>query len=211
MQVPAQQTDSVHQSCSTDVVGPGQGTKAPPGETETEEPSLVTASAHEANPLHVAKRISLESSAEADGSHRILGLSMTSKSQAVSSSVTTKSATNSSNQPCGVHALVSTVAEQEQSTHEAWADQQSMHAQKRSPPNPTPQQEAVQSSQPSTFVKPYDSFSLMPPPGPEASHDDKVDFIQQQLDSFGSDVPIFDDLLSLGSGDNERREGGWPN
>ena len=179
-----------------------------PKTAETAHPSLLMASAHEVSPLQVAKRVSTESSVEADGSVRTLGLSMTSESQAVSSSLTNKSTTNSSHQPYGLHGLVSTVAEHQQPPNEVWADKRSMHAQQNIPWKATPQQEIVQGSEPNTCDMPYDSVSLMPPPGPKASHDDKVDFIQQQLDTFGADIPIFDDLVSLGSGDSERRQGG---
>lgn len=58
-----------------------------------------------------------------------------------------------------------------------------------------------------TFDMTY-TCDLLPPPGPNATNDAKMDFIQQQLDGFGRDRPMFDDLLSLGCGDNERRQGG---
>lgn len=51
---------------------------------------------------------------------------------------------------------------------------------------------------------------LLSPPGPTARADDKVDFLQQQLDSFGADKPMLGDLMSLGGSGSERRQGGTP-
>ena len=63
-----------------------------------------------------------------------------------------------------------------------------------------------------TFDMPYTSIvtSILTPPGPQASADEKIDFLQQQLDSFDHNIPIFDNLVLLGSGDQERRQGGAP-
>lgn len=51
---------------------------------------------------------------------------------------------------------------------------------------------------------------LLPPPARNASVDEKVDFLQQQLDSFSNNTPIFADLMSLGDSGSERRRGGVP-
>lgn len=69
-----------------------------------------------------------------------------------------------------------------------------------------------ENTQMDTFDMPYTSLvtSILKPPGPQAGADEKVDFLQQQLDSFDHNSPIFDDLVLLGSGDQERRQGGGP-
>lgn len=54
----------------------------------------------------------------------------------------------------------------------------------------------------------YTVAPLMPPPGADAAPDEKMEFLQQQLDSFAPGQAIIDDLLSLGSSDTERRQGG---
>lgn len=59
-----------------------------------------------------------------------------------------------------------------------------------------------------TFDMSYTAVPLLHPPGPQATDQERTDFLQQQLDSFGRNTPIFDDLLSLGAGDTERRQGG---
>lgn len=48
----------------------------------------------------------------------------------------------------------------------------------------------------------------LPPPADSAALVDKMDFLHQQLDSFGRDLPVLGSLLLLGSGDNQRRQGG---
>lgn len=45
---------------------------------------------------------------------------------------------------------------------------------------------------------------ILSPSASDASPDEKMEFLQQQLDSFGTMRPIFDDLVSLGSSDTER-------
>lgn len=52
--------------------------------------------------------------------------------------------------------------------------------------------------------------SLLAPPGHEASPDQKIDFLQQQLDSYDQHTPIFEDFVLLGGGLNDRRQGGAP-
>lgn len=49
---------------------------------------------------------------------------------------------------------------------------------------------------------------LLSPPGPNASAEDRVDFLQQQLDSLEEGQPVIEDLLSLGGSSSERRQGG---
>lgn len=49
---------------------------------------------------------------------------------------------------------------------------------------------------------------LLPKPGDKASLDEKFDFLHQQLDSFGRDLPVFDDLVLLGGSSSERMQGG---
>lgn len=59
-----------------------------------------------------------------------------------------------------------------------------------------------------TFDLTHTAAPLLPPPGPNSSNDERVDFIQQQLDGFGAQIPIFDDVVLLGCGSSERRQGG---
>lgn len=61
-----------------------------------------------------------------------------------------------------------------------------------------------------TFDMPYTSYvaSLLAPPGAAATADQKIDFVHQQLDSFDHVTPIFDDLVLLGGGSSNRRQGG---
>lgn len=68
---------------------------------------------------------------------------------------------------------------------------------------------------PTTIEIEQDTFDIpatvavpLSPPGKSASTDEKVDFVQQQLDGFGLDVPVLGDLLMLGHGDCQRRHGG---
>lgn len=49
---------------------------------------------------------------------------------------------------------------------------------------------------------------LLQPPSPKASLEKKMDFLQQQLDSFGIDKPALPDLVFLGNGERERLQGG---
>lgn len=76
-------------------------------------------------------------------------------------------------------------------------------------PSTRHQSEGDQTQGPSdTFDMTQSAVPLLRPPGPKASHEDKKEFLEQQLDSFNRNSPIFDDLLSLGRGDTERRQGG---
>lgn len=52
------------------------------------------------------------------------------------------------------------------------------------------------------------STLILQPPGSNATTDDKVDFLHQQLDSFRGDKPVVGDLMSLGCSGSERRQGG---
>jgi hypothetical protein len=61
-----------------------------------------------------------------------------------------------------------------------------------------------------TFDMPHQDAPLLPPPLPDASSSLKVDFLHQQLDSFGTGAEIMPGLLLLGSGDDERLQGGAP-
>lgn len=77
------------------------------------------------------------------------------------------------------------------------------------PPMNQHHSEGDQTQDPSdTFDMAHTAVALLRPPGPEASHEEKKEFLEQQLDSFGRNTPIFDDLLSLGRGHTERRQGG---
>lgn len=67
---------------------------------------------------------------------------------------------------------------------------------------------SVPTQQQDTFDFTQTQVPMSEPPGPRASSEEKMDFLQQQLDSFGLDRPIFDDLLLLGSGGQQRRQGG---
>ena len=49
---------------------------------------------------------------------------------------------------------------------------------------------------------------LLLPPGPSCSQTEVFDFLHQQLDSFGTDQPAFEDLVLLGGGKEERMQGG---
>lgn len=74
-------------------------------------------------------------------------------------------------------------------------------------PEPPKLESQQQRAEKNTFDMTY-TCNLLPPPGPNATTDEQLDFIQQQLDGFGTDTPMIDDLVSLGCGDNERRQGG---
>jgi hypothetical protein len=54
------------------------------------------------------------------------------------------------------------------------------------------------------------SAPLLLPPSSDASVDARIDFLHQQLDSFGVDKPILNGLLLLGNGGNARLQGGAP-
>jgi hypothetical protein len=54
------------------------------------------------------------------------------------------------------------------------------------------------------------SAPLLLPPSSNASVDARLDFLHQQLDSFGVDKPILNGLLLLGNGGNARLQGGAP-
>lgn len=77
---------------------------------------------------------------------------------------------------------------------------------------PQQQQQNLEAREPApvqdTFELSDSIEPLMQRPGPLASTEERIDFLQQQLDSFGVVKPMFDDLVSLGSGSNERRQGG---
>lgn len=70
------------------------------------------------------------------------------------------------------------------------------------------QQTDEQHGQKDTFEMTQTVPDFLPPPGPNASADDRMEFIHQQLDGFGGDTPMFDDLLPLGCGASERMQGG---
>ena len=59
-----------------------------------------------------------------------------------------------------------------------------------------------------TFDIEHTAAPLLPPPSCNAPLTHRVDFLQQQLDSIGTDTPILDGLVLLGSGYNERLQGG---
>ena len=50
--------------------------------------------------------------------------------------------------------------------------------------------------------------TLLSPPAQNSPIDQKMDFLQQQLDSIGTETPILDGLVLLGKGDNDRLQGG---
>ena len=52
------------------------------------------------------------------------------------------------------------------------------------------------------------SMAPLPPPGTGASVDAKMDFLHQQLDSFGLDTEVLGGLVLLGNGVQERLQGG---
>lgn len=59
-----------------------------------------------------------------------------------------------------------------------------------------------------TFDMSQTSPMLLQPPSPKAPLEQRMDFLQQQLDSFGTDKPALPDLVLLGNGDRERLQGG---
>jgi hypothetical protein len=69
--------------------------------------------------------------------------------------------------------------------------------------------------QPAVIVPVVDTFDmshtatvLRPPPAADAPAEEKMEFLQQQLDSIGMERPILNGLLLLGSGVKERLQGG---
>lgn len=63
-------------------------------------------------------------------------------------------------------------------------------------------------SQAGTFDSLRTVGSVLHPPGIDATEVDKLNFLHQQLDSFGTNKPIHGSLLSLGMGSQSRLEGG---
>jgi hypothetical protein len=61
-----------------------------------------------------------------------------------------------------------------------------------------------------TFDMTHTAAELRPPPGQHASLDERMDFLQQQLDSIGMGRAILSGLLLLGGGSNQRIQGGEP-
>jgi hypothetical protein len=59
-----------------------------------------------------------------------------------------------------------------------------------------------------TFDMSYAEATQMRAPDGNASLEEKMDFLQQQLDCVGTERPILDGLVLLGNGINERLEGG---
>lgn len=64
------------------------------------------------------------------------------------------------------------------------------------------------SAEQDTFDMTHSAETLLRPPGPNASADERIDFLMQQLDSFGVDKPVVGDLISLGGSITERMQGG---
>lgn len=155
---------------------------------------------------------------------QVAGLSMTSASHANTSSMTTAS-NASAVQNVAVPGMVSTVSASDQTsavpdTVTGGAESTvashtlpqasgfTMHQQQPVHPGQPEQRPVQEADKKDTFDMTRTDVSLLPPPGPDASIDEKMDFLQQQLDSYGTKTPIFDDLLSLGSAETERRQGG---
>lgn len=54
----------------------------------------------------------------------------------------------------------------------------------------------------------FTSDELLEPPGADATLEERMDFMHQQLDSFGTSQVAFDGLVFLGSGERDRIQGG---
>ena len=59
-----------------------------------------------------------------------------------------------------------------------------------------------------TFDLQHTAVSVLPPPAGNASLEDKMEFIRQQLDDIGLEKPVLNGLLLLGNGVKERIQGG---
>ena len=59
-----------------------------------------------------------------------------------------------------------------------------------------------------TFDLQHTATALMPPPAAGAPVESHMDFLQQQLDCIGVEMPILNGLLLLGSSGNQRLQGG---
>jgi hypothetical protein len=59
-----------------------------------------------------------------------------------------------------------------------------------------------------TFELPHTAASLLPLPPATASRSERIAFMHQQLDSMGVDAEVFPGLILLGSGIQERLQGG---
>jgi hypothetical protein len=71
------------------------------------------------------------------------------------------------------------------------------------------QHREVAASEVDTFdIMTYSSRPLLPVPGANATVEERVDFLHQQLDSIGVDKEIVYGLFLLGNGDNARLQGG---
>lgn len=74
---------------------------------------------------------------------------------------------------------------------------------------PGPQQSAIAVQQNNYDTEYYEEdFDHMDPPGPGASVDEKMAFLQHQLDTIGRERKILNGLLLLGGGRFERLQGG---
>lgn len=181
----------------------------PAGAAETGSDSLDHYSLQVPESASSLKPVAASAVSLLDAMPQASGLTLTSASNAATSVATLKSST-SEIQKADAQGFVTTVSEHQQSqatfpeaTHVSaeFLPQAPGHTVPEPPkPAAAPQQD--------TFDLPYTVEILLPPPGPNAPADQRVDFLQQQLDGFGLDTPIFDDLCLLGGGDNERRQGG---
>lgn len=137
----------------------------------------------------------------------IYDLAMTSGSYANTTS-TSHTATSNSHQP-GFLSTVPAISSRPDYQQHAYGDNQGIR-----PPGfveqytHAPQDHIVPETDTFDMTHTAPIRALLPPPGPSASADEKIDFLQQQLDSFGRDRPIVGDLMSLGGGGSERRQGG---
>lgn len=85
----------------------------------------------------------------------------------------------------------------------------------QSAPDPTPAPAAAIVQAPAPTTREVDTFdisrtraALLPPPAGNATVDEKMDFLHQQLDGIGTEMIILNGLVLLGHGDNERLQGG---
>lgn len=61
-----------------------------------------------------------------------------------------------------------------------------------------------------TFDMSQTAAALLEPPTADATREDSIDFLHQQLDSIGAQRDILEGLVLLGSGSHERLQGGAP-
>jgi hypothetical protein len=59
-----------------------------------------------------------------------------------------------------------------------------------------------------TFDLSHTAAEMPPPPSAQASVEERIEFLNQQLDSIGMEKPVLNGLQLLGSGRNQRLLGG---